>query len=126
MADIIWADVTAIATELTSIDGAARVYILAYVNGPGVNPDILDGESGPMTRLARIYLAAHIGSGVGKGASGSAGGAVTSESAGGLSRSYAAPPLPPTTPGSHASTDYGRRFDDIIGNSLGRIGFVVP
>jgi len=88
MADITWANVTAFAPELSTVDEDAQTFILAYVNGDyGIAVSEFDGEDGPTTRLVRIYLAAHLGTINGSGAGG-AGGFVTSESAGGLSRSY--------------------------------------
>jgi hypothetical protein len=89
MADLTWSNVTGIvAPELTSVALAAQTAILAYVNGT-VDCDAIDadGEDGPTALLARAYLAAHIATTIGVGASGA--GAVTSESIGGLSRSYA-------------------------------------
>jgi hypothetical protein len=125
MAALVWADVVAIATELSTIDGAARVFILEYVNGPGLDPASFDGEDGHTTRFARIYLAAHLGSSIGKGAAGAAGGPVTSESMGGLSRSYSVGSVAASAD-STGSTDYGRRYEALVKNSLARIGFVVP
>jgi hypothetical protein len=87
MADITWTHVTAFASELSSVDEEAQAMILAHVNGEhGVAVDEFGGEDSPTTKLVRIYLAAHLGTMCGMGA---AGGMVTSESAGGLARSYA-------------------------------------
>ena len=124
MAGIVWADVVALATELSTIDGAARVFILEYVNGPGMDPDSFDGEDGPTTRLARIYLAAHMGAGIGKGAAGAAGGPVTSESMGGLSRSYSVGSVAASAD-STGSTAYGRMYEALVKNSLARLPFVI-
>ncbi len=124
MAAVVWADVISIATELSVIDGIARVYILDYVNGPGLDPASFDGEAGATTRLARIYLAAHMGSSIGKGAAGAAGGPVTSESMGGLSRSYSTGAVAASAD-STGSTDYGRRYEALVNNSLARLPFVV-
>lgn len=86
MADIVWTDVTAFAPQLTTVDAGAQTDILAHVNAL-LDVDQFDGESGPTTRLARIYLAAHVAASVQQGASGSAG-PVTSEKVGDLARSY--------------------------------------
>jgi hypothetical protein len=60
MASITWTNVLEFAPELSDVTTNARVDILALVN------DLLpvgewDGESGPKTKMARIYLAAHFG-----------------------------------------------------------------
>lgn len=124
MADIVWANVLALAPELSTVNDQAKVYILAYVNGPGVDPSCFDGETGPTTRLARIYLAAHMGSGVDKGAAGAAGGPVTSESMGGLSRSYSVGSVA-SSADQTGSTAYGRMFEALVKNSLARLPIVI-
>jgi hypothetical protein len=124
MAAIVWADVITIATELSTVDGAARVFILTYVNGPAMDPACFDGEDGYTTRMARIYLAAHMGSSIGKGAAGAAGGPVSSESMGGLSRSYGSASVASSVD-STGSTDYGRRYEALVKNSLARLPFVI-
>jgi hypothetical protein len=125
VAAIVWADVTAIATELTTVGDSARAMILEYVNGPAMDPDNFDGEAGYTTRMARIYLAAHMGSSIGKGAAGAAGGPVTSESMGGLSRSYSTGSVA-SSADSTGSTDYGRRYEALVNTSLARLPFTVP
>lgn len=90
MAAIVWDDVVDIAAELSAVGADARTKILAFVNG-ALDTTLFDGgEDSDRLHLARIYLAAHFGSGAlpGSGSSGPPG-TVTSESAGGLSRSYA-------------------------------------
>lgn len=86
MAPITWADVTAIAPEVTSVSLAAQADILAYVNTE-FNAAEWGGEDSIRLRLGRIYLAAHFGVTTTQGGGGA--GPVVSESAGGLSRSYA-------------------------------------
>lgn len=73
MAAITWANVTDFAPTLSTVAADAQTAILAYVNTL-LAVDEFDGESGPTTRLARIYLAAHLGT-VGMGANSSGGGA---------------------------------------------------
>lgn len=124
MAAIVWADVTALAPELTTVNDFARAMILEYVNGPALDPACFDGESGPTTRLARIYLAAHLGSGVDKGAAGAAGGPVTSESMGGLSRSYSVGSVASSADAT-GSTAYGRLYEALVNNSLARMPIVL-
>jgi hypothetical protein len=87
MAAIAWSDVVAIAPGLSSASAGLQTMALAYVNGNGVNVDAFDGEDGETTKLARAALAAHLGSTFKVGA---AGGPITSQSAGGLSRSFGA------------------------------------
>lgn len=122
MAKIIWADVTALAPELTRVADAARVFILSHVNGPGMDPASFDGEDGFTTRMARIYLAAHFGAGVGKGAAGVSG-PVNSESMGGLSRSYGS--AMPTPKDAWGSTAYGRQYEAMVNTSLARLFIVM-
>lgn len=124
MASIVWADVLALAPELVNVDSTARMFILSYVNGPALDPGSFDGENGVTTRLARIYLAAHMGSSVGKGAAGASGGPVTSESMGGLSRSYSVGSVAQSIDAT-GSTDYGRRYEALVSNSLARMPFVI-
>lgn len=83
---ILWSDVTAIADELSAVSATAQTLILAHVNAD-LDVDQFDGEDGPTTKLARAYLAAHLGTFAMPGA-GSVSGPVTSQSALGLSRSY--------------------------------------
>lgn len=89
MAAIVWADVSAFAPNLATAPAGVQADVLAYVNA-ALNPAMFDGEAGPTYRIARIYLAAHAGTLAAQGASG-AGGPITQESAGRLSRSYAMP-----------------------------------
>lgn len=88
MADITWNHVLDHYPELSTIDVDAQVDILAIVNTEMLNPTMFGGENARTYKLARIYLAAHICAMELMGADG-AQGPVTSESAGGLSRSYA-------------------------------------
>lgn len=125
MAAITWSDVTSFAPELTtSVPADAQTLILSYVNTSAIDPASFDGEAGVTTRLARIYLAAHLGSGVGQGASGAAGGPVTSESMGGLSRSYSVASVA-TAMDATGSTAYGRMYEALVNNSLARLPLVL-
>ncbi len=83
MAAIVLADVQAIAADITSVPAA----ILAFVNTK-IAVDVFDGEDGESTKLVRCYLAAHWAT-VLATLGGAAAGAITSESEGGISRSYA-------------------------------------
>lgn len=66
MAAIAWSDVVAFAPQLASVDAGAQAVALAYVNAT-LQVDAFDGEAGPRTRIARILLAAHLGSLPGSG-----------------------------------------------------------
>lgn len=125
MSAIIWADVTAIAPELSTVSDDAQDSILAHVN-TALAVDIFGGESAPKTRLARIYLAAHLGSASRTGSSGASGaaGPVVSESAGGLSRSYANLTSASGTGGLSSST-YGQLFEALVGSTPARCPVVV-
>lgn len=115
MADIAWnPDVIAVAPELSTAAVAAQIAILAHVN-TDLDVSMFDGEGGPMTRLARMYLAAHFGTQIGAGASA---GAVVSESAGGLSRSYASVA---SSESSLGSTAYGRLYLSLANVSFARL-----
>lgn len=90
MAAIVWQNVVDVAPELAdpAVPVALQTLWLALAN-QDVNVSLFyRGEDDPRLALARAYLVAHFGSGYGEG-SGGAAGPVTSESAGGLSRSYA-------------------------------------
>ncbi len=113
--DIVWADVLGIAPELSTISDAGRVPILWYVNqmtNAGVDPG--GGLASPTLRLARIFLAAHYGT-VSKRGGGPAG-PVTSESAGGLRRSYGLIAAPTGTYGL-GSTTYGLAYLSVLSMS---------
>ena len=112
MTAVVWTDVTSHAPALASVVSGAQTDILAYVNAV-IDPSILDGEAGARTKLARIYLAAHLGT-VGK--RGSAGGPLTSESAGGISRGYGAL----MTGALLDETGFGRSYREIVRTSRAR------
>ena len=86
MASIVWTDVSAAAPELAATNVTTQADILAVAN-VRFNVNVFDGEAGPTTRFARILYAAHLGVLARLGVAGP----LIGESAGGLSRSYAAP-----------------------------------
>ncbi len=104
---IVWADVIDYAPELVRVSTGARAGILAYVN-TALNVSIVGGtlgEDSPKLHLARIYLAAHMGT------IGPSSGVVASEGEGDLSISYQIPP------GGHPywyRTGYGAAFDALM------------
>lgn len=113
MAAITWSDVSLLAPELSTVAAGAQTLILAYVNDVhDVDAIDGDGEDGYRTKLARIYLAAHLATKIGTGAGGA--GAVTSESVGGLSRSYA---VAASSGAELETTGYGTAYLGILNRS---------
>ncbi len=87
MDDIIKADVTAMASELTALSDQAWVDILQWAN----EHDFTSLDTEQTVRMARILLCAHFGKRIlAVGGSGSVGpvGPVISEAAGGVRRAY--------------------------------------
>lgn len=113
MASITWTDVTDHVAAMSSVGTNARTNILAHVNTCLV-VDEFGGESAAKLKLARIYLAAHFGE---VELSRGAGGTVISESAGGLSRTYAAPFQATSELGL---TAWGRQFLALVRTSPSR------
>lgn len=113
---IVWADVEAIAPELTTaaVPVATQTVLLAIVDLQIDDDAWLD-----FADVGRRYLAAHLGSLYANG--GSAGGYVTSESLGPMSRSYG---LPAGVEGALATTKYGIEYQRLIGFLPCSIGFV--
>lgn len=120
MADILWSDVTDAITDLPTISASMQTAILGLVN-KRVDGAVFDGEDGETTKLARIFLAGHLAVMSKRPARGSAG-PVTSESAGGLSRSYAQM----TSASELALTAHGTAFSFLVRTSGARAPFVVP
>jgi hypothetical protein len=85
MAAIDWADVVAVAPTATDVDALAQTLILDYVNIT-LAVARFDGEDGPTTKIARVYLAAHHATTIQQLCNA---GAVTSDKAGDLARAYA-------------------------------------
>jgi len=109
--DIARTDVLALAPGLSKIDQSAWLDILAYVNELD-DRTIGGGVDGATVRLARLYLAAHLGQ-VTLNARGGAAGPVTSESAGALRRSYGFLNTAAARQGL-ASTMFGQQYLSII------------
>lgn len=113
MIDIVQSDVTDFASELaTGVSANAWTNVLAYVNQFNMTADDTDEDR----YLARVYLCAHILT-VGKRASSAASGPLTSESVGGVRRSYGLIATA-TSASSLNSTRYGQLYSDILGASL--------
>lgn len=123
MSAIVWSDVVAFAPALATTPVAVQDLLLAYVNGEAVSPAQFGGEGSATYRLARLYLAAHLGT-TGAMAMSGASGPVTSESAGGLSVSYG-------TGGAYSSdselttTVFGRQFLALVRRSPAVLPVVV-
>lgn len=111
MAAINWNTVLGIAPELDSVNIDTQVMALAFVNEA-----ISDSVWGTKTTatLARAYMAAHIATLSLRGGNG-ASGAVVSESAGGLSRTYAQSMATNSTWGS---TPYGVQFAALLRTNI--------
>lgn len=120
--DIVKPDVLALAPELTLSD-QGWVEVLTYVNELDLSSL---GESVQVTRMARIYLAAHLGT-VGRLATTGGGtavsGPVTSEAVGQVRRTYATTGSGSTqsaTSTNLEATMYGQMYMRIIGMSAAR------
>lgn len=120
MAAITWEDVLAVAPELTTTTDPARVIFLSYANN-ALAVSEWGGEASPTLKLARCYLAAHQAASSVAGATGAVG-PVTSESAGGLSRSYASTPASSSEMGS---TRYGQSWVELARLTTARVGGVI-
>lgn len=114
MTDIEKEDVTDFASELASstvVSDNAWEKILAFVNQ--VSLTTLDTDADRV--LARIYLAAHIGKTTAAGSSAAAG-PVTSESVGGIRRSYGL--VASTTSSALSTTRYGQLYLELLAMCL--------
>jgi hypothetical protein len=111
-APILQTDVQPFAPALATLAAGAWTDILAYVNEQDLT---YLGETVQVDRMAKIYLAAHIGTLTMRAGSGAAG-PVTSESAGTLRRSYG---MYAAWAGSGAlgSTQFGQMYLDILSMS---------
>lgn len=120
MAAVTWDDVVNHAPELaTGVSAGAQADILAHVNGT-VNVALFGGEDSHRVKLIRVYLAAHLGTlDKSRGNIASTSG-VTSESAGGLSRSYA---IIPGDSSAMSSTSYGKEYLRLI--KIARLPFAL-
>lgn len=127
MAVITWAMVVDHAPHLSTIDADAQTDILAYVN-TALRVSVFGGEDSPKLKLARIYLAAHLatmGRQAGSGG-GLAGGEITSESVGSISRSYAGASSGATSEAGLGSTVWGRSYLALVKTSaLARMPIVM-
>lgn len=109
MASILWADVTAWAPTLSTVHATVQADAVALANA-AFDPDAWadGGEASLALRMARILYAAHLAT-TAKTASGAAG-PVTSQSVGGISKSYGT--LPSTS--ELGTTAYGRQLVSLL------------
>jgi Protein of unknown function (DUF4054) len=119
MAAIIWSDISLIAAELSDTPGAAQTILLAHVNGSGINVANFGGEDTIKTRLARIYLAAHLATMFKRAGTG---GGIASQSEGGVSQSYYNAWANPTL---LTTTSYGQMFKLLLLGTPARAGMLV-
>lgn len=118
MTAITWSDVTNKAAELADVAVDAQTDYLALAN-TFLNVSMLDGEDGPRTKLARIYLAAHFAT-LDRLRGTSIAGPVVSESRGGLSRSYANLTQMSLASGLFGQTTYGQNYATLVRTSRAR------
>lgn len=118
MAAIAWTDVTDIAAQLSAVGDAAQATILAFVNQT-LNVRLLGGEDGPRLKLARSYLAAHMGEVIRRRDQQAGPVASKSISASSMSVSYASM----TADDVLSSTSYGQLYKLVLRGSGARIGF---
>ncbi len=117
MADILRVHVLAFAPELTTISDQAWADILTYVNT--MSDVAFDGDTW-MYRMARIFLAAHIGTVTSRAANGGIVGVIGSvvmEAAGGLRRSYGAATSSTTDSSTLGQTSYGIQYMVLLRSS---------
>jgi hypothetical protein len=114
---ISWDDVEDLDAHLSNVAPNLQTIILARVEK--LSSAYYGGIDDPRYKLARMLLAAHIGTPFAYGATGVSG-PVTQRTEGGVSESYAVAQAALT--GLHASTAHGRAFDELTRSMPGRIG----
>ncbi len=121
MADITWSDVTDHAPELSTVSANAQTDILAYVND-ALDVAAFGGEDAAKTKLARVYMAAHMAT-VSENAAGG-GGEVVSRAQGDMSISYAASSAGSSADG-YSATGYGRQYLTLVKSTYLRGGLLL-
>lgn len=118
MADLVWADVVAVAPEMaTGVSTAFQTLILGFVN-EAVDSRQFKGETSFRFTLARAYLAAHFGAVHKVGMLG----IPASESEGGVSQSFRALSMPGDS--DLAGTSYGGAYSSLVRRGPAMAGFV--
>lgn len=118
MAIIAWSDVTARAPELAAVSAEAQTDYITMAND-FVNVNMFDGEDGPRTKSARIYVAAHFAT-LDRLRGNPIAGPVIAESRGGLSRSYANLTQMSLASGLFGQTTYGQNYATLVRTSRAR------
>lgn len=121
MAAIEWPNVVDFAASLANVPTGAQDAILAYVNTT-LAVATFGGEESPKLRLARIYLAAHMGEVLKRDG---IGGAITGETVGAdsISFSYTAPIKGAIE--SLETTSWGLEFQRLTNSTIARLPVVV-
>lgn len=114
------ADVLSIAPELSTLSDQAWADLLEYVN----EFDFTTLDTVQTVRMARIFLAAHWGTGVKRAPKGAAG-PVTGEAAGGVRRTYGLVATAGGGLGALGSTMYGQTLLSILSMSGAHGPFLV-
>ena len=120
--EITWDDVVAIAPELAALSAEAKASFLAHVNASFNLAAFSDDPlvATPQLRLARILLGAHLGTlGIRAQSSGGGTGEVTSETVGGISRTFKVSSSAEVMEGLDLSA-YGQMLGEIINASAAR------
>lgn len=60
MPNVVWQDIEALQSNLSTVSAAAQMIFLAHVN-EDLNPAAFGGEGSPRYHIARCCLAAHLG-----------------------------------------------------------------
>lgn len=116
MADITWSDVTDTAPELATLAVNAQTLILDYVNS-ALNVTVFDGEEGPRTKAARVYLAAHLATMTTR-ANANASGPKTNASLGPQSKKYSE--FKSDFASQYNATSYGMLYSLMVNTSSAR------
>ena len=122
MAAIVWGDVIAHASALEDVPDIVRADALEFANTQ-LKVSLFGGEASIKTRLARIYLAAHLGQlWVDRSGSG-AGGDVQSETFGAdsITINYGETDM---SEDALKQTAHGRAYLSIVNMSAARVGFI--
>lgn len=124
MAAITWSQVELLASELSAVDAGAQALILEYVN-TGLNVAVWGGEESVKLKLARIYLAAHMGALAKQAADGLSGvaGPVYEVTEGDATVRFA-DIAGSATDAALGQTPYGQEYDRLRATSAARIGDV--
>lgn len=120
-----WSDVTALAPGVAAVPSGTQTVILAAVSAQLANADYWPSTA--LYELAQKYLAAHMGSLYlrSNGGGDTAGGAVTSESVGDVSVSYATVPAGDAARAWYALTPWGVALEALRLRSVMRRGPMV-